>query len=612
MRLFYMNERGNLGLAMAVVIIAFLSSVTMAGVALKDAVSARLQYDALQETHFLRYQAYRGLMACRTTDYSGEGFTLPTQQFDILNSNSRTAYFMKTKIAKANVTTGGGLYSTNGYTVKTLITAKRGAGASMVWSRNVSPVKKYAEKDIRRSTFAGYHYFSDIDQSENADLGVEAGRVYFYGPDVIYGKVHSNSDIWVEQLGGGTNNGWPTFWGDVSTSGVFQSLSGTVPYETIFKSHYYEHSPELEFPATADLIQAGPRFPLGYDSNKIVLVKVAQSGYRSWIGTIQQQARPESIDVYAAYPPPQGNELFYYWLAKKDTLWVEGPQGAVNNSSIYCLNETWIEGSFAGKQTWGCADTLSLIGNIKLNETALGVSPDGGSNPQSGNLHDFVGLVSEKRINIKYGYRDPVDSLRKFHTIGPDGFSDGTGIWIYAAVCALGDGDGDCHKDGVFTFEYQHPHPSTPDIRIGNRVWTKIDLHTHMYPQTNAMPWPANLDYPWFNPLWPQAAPYMERGYIHLYGSVAQRRRGFVHRSTNDPPNHNGTWNFPNYKYGAASTGINYPGATGAGVGYKKDYHFDNRFSFTQPPNFPETHTKAGLTPFDSESWKFKKPPTNF
>ncbi len=615
MCLFNMNEKGNLGLAMAVVIIAFLSSVTMTGIALKDAVASRMQFDALQETHMLRYQAFRGLMACRAIDYSGEGFSLQLQKFEVMTTDARTTYFMQTKILKSNVSTGGGLYTTNGYTVQSLVTAKRGGGSGIYWSRNYSPVRKYAEKDIRRSTFAGYHYFSDIDQSENADLGADAGKVYFYGPDVIYGRVHSNTDIWVEQLGGGNNDGWPTFFGDVSTSGQIRCLSGTVPYETIFKSHYYEHVPQLEFDSHATAIEAGPLFPYPEDptGKTIMLVRVNGGGFSSWIGTIQQAASPESIDCYAPpYPPAQGDELFWYWLNREDTLWTQGPTGAVINSSIYCKNKTWIEGTFSGKQTWGCKDTLSLIGDIKLTGTGIGINPDGGTTPGAGNTSDFVGLVSEERINIKYGYRDPEDSLRYHRTIGPDGYGPGTGIWIYAAVCALGDGNGDCHKDGVFTFEYQHPHPSTPDIRIGNRVYTKVDLHVRPYPQTTAAPWPGNLDYPWFNPLWPEFAPYLERGYIHLYGSVAQRRRGFVHRSTGDPANHDGTWNFANYKYGAGSQGINYPGTSGAGVGYKKDYHFDNRFSFTQPPNFPETHTRAGLTPFDSESWKFKKPPINF
>jgi hypothetical protein len=614
MSLFKLNEKGNLGLAMAVVVIAFLSSVTMTGIALKDTVTTRMQQDGLQETHFLRYQAFRGLMACRATDYSGEGFNLTPQQFEVMSSNSRTTYFMKTKIAKSNVTTGGGLYTTNGYTVKTLVTAKRGGGGGIVYSRNVSPVQKYAEKDIRRSTFAGYHYFSDIDQSENSDISAEAGRVYFYGPDVIYGKVHSNSDIWVEQLGGGTNQGWPTFWGDVSTAGIIQCET-TIPYETIFKANYFEHSPQIEFAATADLIRAhGQWLSIPQDNHTIVLVTVSGTSYSSWIGRIQTEARPESIDVYnPPYPPPAGPELFYYWLARQDTVWTEGPPGACSNGSMFSRNETWISGHFSGKQTWGCEDTLSLIGNIKLDHTNIGLAPDGGATGINPNTTDFVGLVSEQRINVKYGYRSPVDSLRKQDCVGPDGNGEFSGIWIYAAMCALGDGQGNPHKDGIFTFEYQHPHPSTPDIRIGTRVWTKVDLHTNMYPQTAALPWPADLDYPWFNPLWPQFTPYLERGSIHLWGSVAQRRRGFVHRSTGDPANHvPAVWDFDSYKYGDVCQGINFPGATGAGVGYKKDYHFDNRLSFTQPPDFPETHTRAGLTPFDSESWKFKKPPANF
>lgn len=604
-----MNEKGNLSVSMAVVIIAVISNATMAAVAFRDALSTRMQFDALQETHFLRYQSFRGLLACQTTDYSGEGFTLPTQQIELSGTDSRTTYFLKTKIAKANVTTGGGYYTTNGYTVKSLITAKRGGGSGILWSRNISPVKKYAEKDIHRSTFAGYHYFTNTEASENSDMGEAAGRVYFWGPDVIYGKVHSNSDIWIEQGGSTNNGGWPTFFSNVSTAGVFQSGSGTIPYENVFRDNYFEHVPRIEFPDQATEIQAGPHLNIPDDPNTILRVHVDGTNGVSWLGHIVPSAQRESIDVYAAYPPPTGPELFHYYVTRIDTVWTPGPSINVNNSSIYIPVKTWLEGSFQGKQTWGCKDTLYLIGNIKLQNTTLGMNPDGNGIAANANPTDFVGLVSEKRIIIKYGIADPMyNGSRRKDTCG----SDAGGIWIYAALCALGDGDGNPHKDGVFTFEYQAPHPSTPDRRIGNTLYTKIDLHTHIYPQTSAMAWPGILDYPWYNPLWPERLPNLERGTIHLYGSVAQRRRGFVHRSTTDPANHNGTWDFANYKWGDISTGVNCAGASGAGVGYKKDYHFDNRFSFTQPPNFPEVHALAGLTPFESESWKFKKPPSNF
>jgi hypothetical protein len=121
----------------------------------------------------------------------------------------------------------------------------------------------------------------------------------------------------------------------------------------------------------------------------------------------------------------------------------------------------------------------------------------------------------------------------------------------------------------------------------------------------------------------------MERGTIHLWGSIAQRRRGYVHRNVSDSeyPNPGGIWNIPIDFCGGPSgvpytdpilgfnmQGINAPNTTtGSAVGYStKDYHFDNRFSFVTPPDFPEVHVKGGLTPFESEAWIFRRPPQSF
>ncbi len=603
-----MDERGNIAVAMAVLIIAFLSSITLTEVALKDVLACRIQQDGLQETHLLRYEASRGTMACQITDYSEAGFTLPLQQFEMLGSDSRTTYFMKTKVEQSNVTTGGGYYMTNGYTVKSLVTAKRGGGNGIFWSQNYSTVRKYAEKDVRRSTFAGYHYFTNTEVSEDVGMPGDDGRIVFAGNDVIYGKVHSNSDIWIANQGGGINGGWPLFYAPVSTCGIIRCVSGTIPYQTVFHNHYYEHVAELEFPSVANAVQAGPHVGLPYDVNTILRVHISGNQAQSWIGQIVPATQRESIDCYAQYPPPTGPELYWYYLSPNDTVWTPGPMLSVSNNSIYCECKLWIDGTFSGRQTWGCRDTLFLVGNIELSGTPLGTSPDGNGNASFGNPYDFVGLISEQRIYLKYGLNDPLYDGRRHPTSGPDT----GGVWIYAALCALGDGNGDPHKDGIFSFEYQAPHYSTPDIRLNDINYTKIDLHKRRFPPTNAYPWPGTIDFPWYNPLWPEADPYLERGSIHLYGSIAQRRRGVVHRPLYDYGHHDGTWNLDQHKWGSTSDGMNYPGASGTGVGYKKDYHFDNRFSFTQPPNFPEIHVRAGLTPFESESWRFKKPPANF
>ncbi len=72
-----------------------------------------------------------------------------------------------------------------------------------------------------------------------------------------------------------------------------------------------------------------------------------------------------------------------------------------------------------------------------------------------------------------------------------------------------------------------------------------------------------------------------ERGDIHLWGAVTQRRRGYVHRS-----NHNGT-------------------------GYGKDYHFDDRLRTMAPPYFLESTDREGNAFFQIVSWGVREDVNN-
>jgi len=126
-------------------------------------------------------------------------------------------------------------------------------------------------------------------------------------------------------------------------------------------------------------------------------------------------------------------------------------------------------------------------------------------------------------------------------------------------------------------------------------------------------------DYPWHNPVGPEpdrGAAYnpsenqplglvYQRGTLHVYGSIAQRRRGFMNRSgsiRDDNPDIQNFWNWDNYVFG----GAHYP------TGYEKDYHYDERFYYVQPPHYPEVYqdSVAGrLSAFAETAWNYRVPP---
>ncbi len=434
-----------------------------------------------------------------------------------------------------------------------------------------------------------YQSFSNQEMSTNNTI------LNYWGPDVISGPVRANSDIWIKQAGGGANNGWPTFLGPVYTSGSIQSFTGTPPYAQVFQGGYHENVPELKpdfegmsWQALQSGVIIGSQVPT---ENRIMLVRVTGATYTSWIGQITS-GPDETLGVYSTYPPAEGTHLFDNSVPQVDTLWTPGPTGNSANQVMVVNCPLWISGTFSGRQTWYSPYDIMINGNILLFNTLQGEPPLADSD-------DYVALVSEKRILVQYGYKNPADSVR-YH---PNCRTDMEGVYIYASLYAMKpDPSGNPRQDGHFSFEYQHPHGSVPDVNIGGAIYDKIDLHRRRYPQTAENPWPGNIDYPWYNPLWPERTPYMERGTIRLFGSLYQQRRGFIHRNITDSeyPNPTGLWDIENDLCGSTSgtpvvdpvlgftmQGINYPGASGSGVGYKKNYQYDSRLSIDTFPFNP-------------------------
>ncbi|MDZ4182925.1 MAG: hypothetical protein U1B83_08620, partial [Candidatus Cloacimonadaceae bacterium] len=343
------------------------------------------------------------------------------------------------------------------------------------------------------------------------DISSTDTPMLWFGIHVFDGIVRANSDIRIKQAGGGDNNGWPTFNAPVIIGGEVISMSGPYPHDEVFRGGLIEHAPAMR---SNDYFGHQDSTPLltGYEgSETIVYVDVNGSTYTALLGILMDPRRVFA-DVYAPYPPPQGYPLWRNQYSLRDTSWVFLGSGTCSDRTMYVNGKLWIKGTFATNQVWVASDTIFVIGDILLSGTPAGSSP-------ATNTVDSVRLISEKSVLMKYGYSVPIDSLR-YHIARPDSEP----FQIYADIFAFGKGDDNPRADGTFSFEYQHPHPSVPAYRLGNTTYPRIDLHRRRYPQNATNPWPPEIDYPWYNPLWPERTPYLERGKIWLWGSVNQTR----------------------------------------------------------------------------------------
>jgi hypothetical protein len=523
---------------------------------------------------------------------------LPTLQVD---GNTINIFYSKQgQVQRAVSTDNGASFSLSAFDLvaDTLPIVSKQDGQ---WTSFITPVDATAD--------SSFMYFSNLELSETGS------NTPFGGTDVITGPVRSNSDVWIRQLGGGTNGGWPTFYGPVYTTGQIQSMSGTPPLADVFRGGLYEHTPTLPTDTVTldwSLQQQGNTIgPPNISENRIMLITVNGAEYTSWHGEIVQTGF-DTLWVYSDYPPGNGAPLYANIVPHVDTLWTSGPTGICAGMINVVNSPLWIRGTFSGKQTWYSPYNIMINNDILLQNVPAGEEPPA-------DCQDFVSLVSDKRILIQYGYKDPMDSLR----YKPNCDGDQQGVFIYASLYAVKpDRWGNPFKDGVFSFEYQRPHVSVPAVTIGGTAYDNIDLHRRHYPQTTQYPWQANIDLPYYNPLWPESSPTMERGTIHIFGALAQHRRGFAHRNVADAdfPNPGNIWDTDNGYYGGIAGSVytdpvlgitfvpaNAPGAAGGGIGYRsKDYHFDARLRFD---TFPYNPFGLGLRckqSNDGENWAYK------
>jgi len=184
------------------------------------------------------------------------------------------------------------------------------------------------------------------------------------------------------------------------------------------------------------------------------------------------------------------------------------------NRCIFFNGPVEISGYMIGEASIGCSGTMLLLDNVLYNDAD---SLDGVTPATSNN---YLMLVAEGDIKVANTFgngRNDSNNRGNGQTN-----RDSSSIVIAAALVALGES---------FTFEQQN------DADSG---------YVFQYPPGN-----NHVD---------------DRGQILLFGSLAQMRRGYVHRAT--PPN----------------------SPTGSSTGYLKQYRWDPRFTLWTPP---------GALPFD-------------
>lgn len=507
-----------------------------------------------------------------------------------------------------------------------------------------------------------YEYFSQVEKSNlsnNDPLIDPAARVRFWGKDEFHGKVHSNSDIWIQNAGTPAVNpfapGWPLFNNMVTTTGHFkENSSGTnlvgseAPIDQIFQGPglgYIEEADTMKILDWHGKLDA--MAPFGWNSlaNQYRIFKLTLNGNSISVQILDfSQTHIDTVVVYSHYPDIMhqvvygdsstyiGDSLYTNYVTVRDTVWTNMGGLSTGNGSMYIPGTVWIEGCLAGKFTLYCENAY-ITGNITYAGIAVGSAPDVEANP---NNYDCFGLVANGSIYIKYKYRKKNEN-GVYETFANTASGPGGHVYIYGALAALGKGDNSefgYKNDGVFSYEYQHPHGAvTPYHGVSqytgqDTLYTNIDLHRHQFPPTGSandplwMRWPitngvtqgfpgsnniygdytqsttlplyGTSDWPWYNPVWPEkdggenpADPInsitWERGTIHHYGSIAQTRHGLLHRSGNAGISNPdvGTWDYPNI-FGPAHYIDGY-GSTG----YDKDFHYDSRLQNNILASFP-------------------------
>ena len=201
------QENGDLSIVMLMAVIGMVSGLSMSSLVLRDFRNLTYEFENVQARHLLRSDAYRGQNFLVSNPLTiGEVFVLPERRFSLNSGDFARSFKLRSYVEKTRENTligsDTGIVGTDNmdvFRLNTMVSTAVGSSFN-TFDSNSTRVVIGSSLTLNQSSFAEFMYFTDQDTSP-------AGKnVYFYGSDVIEGKVHSNSDIQIKNVGG-----WPTF-----------------------------------------------------------------------------------------------------------------------------------------------------------------------------------------------------------------------------------------------------------------------------------------------------------------------------------------------------------------------------------------------------------------
>ena len=504
------NEKGlavNIALAMVLVAVVMSAMVSLINLNIDDRNTFIWAKDKLQQELLIRSETIRVNLMLSNSIFSD-------RTVEIVGPHSVTTHAINYRRPASILTTEptflGDTAQINNIAAMVVTKHSRRNIPTQIYNpewgqyKGKSPTLTYFDKFSRRQSLAQFQWFSDKEISNlTNDPNHEAAWVRFNGDDTLWGPVHSNDHIVIQNV-----NGWPIFHSPVTTSGFIWVMSGTnrrratdaekAPAFGIFRAGVKEEVPPILYTPNADLIRRNGRqvFENNPPDIAYAVIEGTQVSFDAARITILP---PEPIVVYSSYPdlanafvpnPPfnpttnpmaistinmtatnqpnfvgrlVGDSLWTNYVSFPQTVWTPSPNQNFNNSSMMVHTNLWVRGEVSGKFTIASSKDSYITGNITYAQTNQRPGAEGRpDDPNSPNRMDYFGLVSEKSIYLKYLYRGPDGSVKDGMT-ATNGTA--TNFYMYGAYSAQGDSDPSLGTyawkgDGEFSYEYQHPKGS--------------------------------------------------------------------------------------------------------------------------------------------------------